>query len=61
MLRNVDQKYLESFEMWCWRRMEISLTDRHVGQEYRTYNKNKEGNLDWSHVAYELPSKTQNT
>jgi hypothetical protein len=24
----VDQKYLESFEMWCWRRMEkISWTD----------------------------------
>jgi hypothetical protein len=21
MLRAVDQKYLESFEMWCWRRM----------------------------------------
>jgi hypothetical protein len=28
-LGKVDQKYLESFEMWCWRRMEkISLTDR---------------------------------
>jgi hypothetical protein len=26
-LREVDQKYLESFEMWCWRRMEISWTD----------------------------------
>jgi len=21
-LRKVDQKYLESFEIWCWRRME---------------------------------------
>jgi hypothetical protein len=21
-LRAADQKYLESFEMWCWRRME---------------------------------------
>jgi hypothetical protein len=21
-LRKVDHKYLESFEMWCWRRME---------------------------------------
>jgi hypothetical protein len=21
-LRAVDQKHLESFEMWCWRRME---------------------------------------
>ena len=28
-LRKVDQKYLESFEMCCWRRMEnISWTDR---------------------------------
>jgi hypothetical protein len=27
-LRAVDQKHLESFEMWCWRRMEkISWTD----------------------------------
>jgi hypothetical protein len=27
-LRKVDQKYSECFEMWCWRRMEISWTDR---------------------------------
>jgi hypothetical protein len=28
-LRAVDQKHLESFEMWCWRRMEkINWTDR---------------------------------
>jgi hypothetical protein len=27
-LRKVDQKHVESFEMWCWKRMEkISLTD----------------------------------
>jgi len=27
-LRAVDQKHLESYEMWCWRRMEkISWTD----------------------------------
>jgi hypothetical protein len=26
--RRADQKHLESFEMWCWRRMEISWTDR---------------------------------
>jgi hypothetical protein len=32
-LRAADQKYLESFEMWCWRRMEkISWTD-HVRNE----------------------------
>ena len=28
-LREADQKYMEGFEMWCWRRMEkISWTDR---------------------------------
>jgi len=31
--RAVDQKHLESFEMWCWRRMEkVSWTD-HVRNE----------------------------
>jgi hypothetical protein len=33
-LRKVDQNYLESFEMWCWRRMEkISWTDRVRNEE----------------------------
>jgi len=33
-LRVADQKYLESFEMWCWRRMEkISWTDHVRNQE----------------------------
>ena len=27
-LQKVDQKYLENFEMRCWRRMEITWTDR---------------------------------
>jgi hypothetical protein len=31
-LRATDQKYLESFEVWCWRSMEISWTD-HVRNE----------------------------
>jgi len=31
-LHAADQKYLERFEMWCWRRMEISWTD-HVRNE----------------------------
>jgi len=32
-IRAVDQKHLESFEMWCWRRMEkIRWTD-HVRNE----------------------------
>jgi hypothetical protein len=53
-LQKVDHKYLESFEMWCWRRMEkISWTYcvrneevLHKSQgreEYATYNKKKEG------------------
>jgi hypothetical protein len=25
--REVEQKHLESFEMWCWRRMEISWNE----------------------------------
>jgi hypothetical protein len=32
-LRAADQKYLESFEMWCWRRMEkISWIDHENGR-----------------------------
>jgi hypothetical protein len=49
-LQKVDQKYLESFEMWCWRIMEISWTDYvinedvlHRVEEYPTYNKKKNG------------------
>ena len=33
-LQDVDQKYLENFEMWCWRRMDkISWTDRVRNEE----------------------------
>jgi hypothetical protein len=33
-LRKVGQKYLEGFEMWCWRRMEkTSWTDRVRNEE----------------------------
>jgi hypothetical protein len=45
---------LLSFEMWCWRRIEISWTDSvrnkevlHMGQgeeEYHTYNKKRKTN-----------------
>jgi hypothetical protein len=31
-LEKKDEKYTESFEMWCWRRMEVSWTD-HVKNE----------------------------
>jgi hypothetical protein len=32
-LRKIDQKYLESFEMWCWRRMEKISWTNHVTNE----------------------------
>ena len=45
MLRAADQKYLESFEMWCWRRMEkISWTD-HVRNEDVLLRVNEQGNI----------------
>jgi hypothetical protein len=57
----MDQKYLESFEMWCWRRMEKnSWTDRvrneevlHRVKEERNilHTIKKKGKLDWSHLA----------
>jgi hypothetical protein len=32
-LRKVDQKFMESFEMWCWRRTEkIGWTDRVINE-----------------------------
>jgi hypothetical protein len=33
MLRAVDQKHLESFEMWCLRRMEKTSWNDHVRNE----------------------------
>jgi hypothetical protein len=32
-LQKVDQKYLEIFEMWCWRRIDIRWTDRVRNEE----------------------------
>ena len=32
-LRTVDQKHLESFEMWCWRRMEKISWTKHLRNE----------------------------
>ena len=43
-LRVIDQKHLESFEMWCLRRMEnISWTDRVRNEEI--LQKEKERNI----------------
>ena len=43
-LQAVDQKHLESFEMWCCRRMEISWTD-HVKNEEVLLRVNEQGNI----------------
>jgi hypothetical protein len=44
-LWKVDQKYLESFEMWCWRRMEkISWAD-HVRNEEVLHRVKEERNI----------------
>jgi hypothetical protein len=44
-LRKLDQKYMESFEMWCWRRMEkISWTDR-VNNEAILHRVKEERNI----------------
>jgi len=44
-LRTADQKYLQSFEMWCWRRMEkISWTD-HVRNEEVLLRVNEQRNI----------------
>jgi len=50
-LRKVDQKYLESFDMWCWRRLDQfdrSFEKRNIrksqrGEEYPTNNTKEEG------------------
>ena len=45
MLRATDQKRLESYEMWCWRRMEkISWTD-HVRNEEVLLTVNEQRNI----------------
>ena len=44
-LRATDQKHLESFEVWCWRRMEkISWTD-HVRNEEVLLRVNEQRNI----------------
>jgi hypothetical protein len=59
-LRKVDLKYLGSFEMWCWRRMEkISWTDHVRNEEVLLrvkelnilHRANREKAYNWSHFA----------
>jgi hypothetical protein len=43
-LRRVDEKYLETLEMWCLKRMEISWTDC-VRNEEILYRVKEERNI----------------
>jgi len=54
-LRAVDQKQLESFEMWCWRRMEkISWTDRVRNEEVLLTVKEQR------HILHEISKRMAN-
>jgi len=44
-LRAVDQKHLESFEMWCWRRMEKISRNDHVRNEEVLLRVNEQRNI----------------
>ena len=44
-LRAADQKYLESFEMWCWRRMEKIIWTDHVRNEEVLLRVNEQRNI----------------
>ena len=44
-LRAADQKYLESFEMWCWRRMEKIIWTDHVRNEEVLLRDNEQRNI----------------
>jgi len=44
-LRAADQKYLESFEMWCWGRMEKISWTNHVRNEEVLLRVNEQRNI----------------
>ena len=44
-LRAADQKHLESFEMWCWRRMEKISWTNHVRNEEVLLRVNEQRNI----------------
>jgi len=45
MLQAADQKYLESYEMWCWRRMEKISWPDHVRNEEVLLRVNEQRNI----------------
>jgi len=54
-LRAVDQKHLESFEMWCWRRMEKIIWTDHVRNEEVLLREKEQRN-----VVYEIRKRKAN-
>jgi hypothetical protein len=44
MINSSDQKYMESFVMWCWRRMEKTICTGRVKNEKILYNVKEENN-----------------
>ena len=64
----LEQKYLRSFENWCWKKDGEDQLDRSCekrsnaqgqgGEEYRTDGTTMEGQLGWSRVAQGMASKT---
>jgi hypothetical protein len=44
-LQKVDEKYLESFEMWCWRRMEKVSWTKRVSNGEVLHRVEEEGNI----------------
>jgi len=44
-LRAADQKYVESFEMWCWRRVEKIIWTDHVRNEEVLLRVNEQRNI----------------
>jgi len=44
-LRAVDQKRLESFEMWCWKRMEKIIWTEHLRNEEVLLRANEQRNI----------------
>jgi len=54
-LRAADQKYLESFEMWCWRRMEKISWTNHVRNEEMLFRVN-----EWRNILHEIRKRKAN-
>jgi hypothetical protein len=49
MLQKIDQKWVESFEMWCWRRIEKIIWTDHVRNEEVLHRVKEERNIIYIH------------